>query len=145
MEIFIISAFIKIESATQSSTYKSKAASYAIDGDNTTISHTEDQHETHWLKLYLGGRYTISRVTVVNRVDSCCMQRITGKVVILYDGSTETARSQPIQATTEKSIAAQTNVIEFNDIVATTVKIVHNNTGSSLNIGEVYVESTEGL
>ena len=60
---------IAIQIATQSSTYGvDYAASRAIDGNVSTISHTADNVlQPHWLELDLGKEYAITNVTVVNR------------------------------------------------------------------------------
>ena len=135
---------IAIQIATQSSTYGvDYAASRAIDGNVSTISHTADNVlQPHWLELDLGKEYAITNVTVVNRWKDCC-DRINGVVVHLLNGATETAQSAPLvykEPCPGVTAADQTYEFEFNGVTATKVKLVKDaKNGSSLNIAEVYV------
>jgi len=63
--------------ATQSSTFKSLTADYAIDGNSTTTSHT---FTNEWLKITLPYAYEFTKIEITNRFDSC-ETRLDGVVV----------------------------------------------------------------
>ena len=144
MVINTITTHLSATIAAQSSTYGDYAASKAIDGNVSTISHTVDNVvQPHWLELDLGQEYAITNVTVVNRWSDCCCNRINGLVVHLLNGATEAAQSAPLvykEPCPGATAADQTYEFEFDGVTATKVKLVKDaKNGSSLNIAEVYV------
>ena len=71
-EVFVVSEGSNVavgKSATQGSTWNDKpwmAASSAIDGNNSTFSHT-GMNGCDWLEINLGGSYPISSISFLNR------------------------------------------------------------------------------
>ena len=59
----------------------------ANDEDYTTTYQVKDQKaDGNFLKLYLSQKYKIGTVTLTNRKEDCCEQRIIGTVVKVYSG-----------------------------------------------------------
>uniref|UniRef100_A0A671PF23 Fucolectin tachylectin-4 pentraxin-1 domain-containing protein n=1 Tax=Sinocyclocheilus anshuiensis TaxID=1608454 RepID=A0A671PF23_9TELE len=65
--------------ANQSTTYKNSYAQYALDGLNSSCTHTDLQSDPWWT-LDLLKTYSVNRVTITNRRD-CCSNRINGSEI----------------------------------------------------------------
>ncbi len=68
------------QSATQSSDWPGLPATFAVDGDPATFSHTDTADLDPWWAVTLDADYRIERVELVNRYD-CCAERLYNVVV----------------------------------------------------------------
>ncbi|XP_016379928.1 uncharacterized protein LOC107717630 [Sinocyclocheilus rhinocerous] len=81
--------------ANQSTTYKNSYAQYALDGKNSSCTHTDLQSDPWWT-LDLLKAYSVNRVTITNRRD-CCSNRINGAEIRVGNDSSDVF-SNPICA-----------------------------------------------
>ena len=77
--------------AQQSSTYyepnhPTTYASNAVDGDTNTFSHTKLEWNP-WFEVDLGAMYAITSITVLNRIDRCCINRFRNATFLLHDNN----------------------------------------------------------
>uniref|UniRef100_A0A8C1LEJ7 Fucolectin tachylectin-4 pentraxin-1 domain-containing protein n=1 Tax=Cyprinus carpio TaxID=7962 RepID=A0A8C1LEJ7_CYPCA len=87
--------------ANQSTTYENLHAQYALDGNNYSCTHTDEQSDPWWT-LDLMTTYSVNRVTITNRRD-CCESRIDRAEIRV--GNDSDVSSNPICAVVS-SIAA---------------------------------------
>ena len=80
-EVRVISTVV-----SQSTSHPSYPASYALDGNITTFTHTDATTPNNWWQYDMGQTRSIDRVEVVNRVD-CCNNRLTGLVLRIQDSN----------------------------------------------------------
>lgn len=82
------------KTATQSTTYKGVtnfAARKAVDGDDTTFSHTAHGDKAAWWEVDLGGMFPIESVKILNRWCGNssdpyrCLCRLSHAAFVLYD------------------------------------------------------------
>ena len=80
--------------SSQSTTYKDKAnfaAGSAVDGNNTTFSHTAGRDKLSWWEVDLGGMFSIESVKILNRWcqnlsdPTGCLCRLSHAAVLLFD------------------------------------------------------------
>jgi hypothetical protein len=80
------------KAATQSSDYSSTGgfASYVVDGDRTTTSHTECTGD-QWWEVDLGMMYDINRINVVHRQtgNTSTLRRLRNYYIQFYDDAPE--------------------------------------------------------
>jgi len=72
--------------ATQSTTGYSRPASFAIDDDITSETHTADGDTNRWWEVELDQDYTLTVIEIVNR-DDCCGERLNSAVLKVLDSS----------------------------------------------------------
>lgn len=79
------------KNATQSSTLKLMTASNAVDGSNTTFSHTTSESTFSWWEVDLGEAFPIESVTIWNRYckspsdPNGCLCRLSHAVMSFFD------------------------------------------------------------
>ncbi|XP_058639054.1 fucolectin-like [Onychostoma macrolepis] len=73
--------------ANQSSLYSNWSAQNALDGLNSTCTHTDTQSDPWWT-LDLMKMYSVNRVTITNRRD-CCDSRIDGAEIRIGNDSSD--------------------------------------------------------
>uniref|UniRef100_A0A672JZK8 Uncharacterized LOC107572246 n=1 Tax=Sinocyclocheilus grahami TaxID=75366 RepID=A0A672JZK8_SINGR len=78
--------------ANQSTTYKNLYAQYALDGKNSSCTHT-DLQSNPWWKLDLLKMY-ISRVVITNRLD-CCSEQINGAEIRIGNSLENNGNNNP--------------------------------------------------
>jgi hypothetical protein len=93
-EVQVMSSGVNIalgKTAHQSSSLKDKfAASFAVDGDSNTFSHTNDSYLAFW-EVDLGGLYNIQSIRIVNRWcvdesdDRGCLCRLSHSAISIVD------------------------------------------------------------
>jgi hypothetical protein len=102
--------------AKQSSVYLGRDANHAIDGntsgywDDSSIIHTEESANPWW-QVDLGSVRDIRSITVYNRLDECCMQRLDTAVVFLSNTDLATSTNMAANKTaavTWKSLVCDT-------------------------------------
>ncbi|XP_026122310.1 uncharacterized protein LOC113105454 [Carassius auratus] len=77
--------------ANQSTQAYNWYASNALDGKNSTCTHTDTQNDPWW-KLDLMKMYSLNRVTITNRHD-CCSYRINGSEIRVGNDSSDLFRN----------------------------------------------------
>jgi hypothetical protein len=87
--------------ASQSSTFKNDpdkfAASKAIDGSNTTFSHTENGYSSAWWEVDLNGSVDVESISILNRWclnNADCLCRLSNATVIFYENNVVVATRQ---------------------------------------------------
>jgi len=76
--------------AMQSSTFKSAAASLAVDGNsdgnywNGSVSSTDGQESSAWWKVDLQGTFNIGQIKISNRTD-CCLDQLSNYFIDIID------------------------------------------------------------
>lgn len=125
--------------ATQSSTAYGGLASRAIDGDTDgawsagSVTHTENE-DNAWWQVDLGADHNIDEIVIYNRTDSCCTERLSNFVVLMWDAEGNRTLRKFNTTTPDPSVT-----ISLGDFIGKTIKIKSNVTGSSLNLAEVEV------
>ena len=76
-------------------------AANAVDGTNSTFSHTADIPNSYWM-ADLGRVFPLDRIEIVNRTD-CCGNRMSNLVLRVYDGASNTISSVVLTNTAQGS------------------------------------------
>ncbi|XP_050970700.1 fucolectin-1-like isoform X1 [Labeo rohita] len=122
--------------ASQSSLYRNWHAQNALDGRNYTCSHTASQSDPWWT-LDLLKSYSVSRVTITNRLD-CCEQRIKGAEIRVGNDSTNVF-SNPVCTVVSTIPAGATNSYSCQGMEGRYVTVNIAGTSKILTLCEVRV------
>mmetsp|Transcript_45118 Transcript_45118/g.66389 ORF Transcript_45118/g.66389 Transcript_45118/m.66389 type:complete len:1378 (-) Transcript_45118:165-4298(-) len=118
----------------QSSTDSSFGASSAVDGDYNTFTHTTLSNFPWW-KVDLQGLYSIGTVKLYNR-QNCCQERMSNLKVELLDSNNNVVDTKTYGNTTNKLVV---EFNDFNDAVASQVKVSLQGNQKVLSLGEVEI------
>ncbi|WP_162179429.1 Ig-like domain-containing protein [Polaribacter sp. Hel1_85] len=124
--------------ATQSSTGYGGVASNAIDGDtngswsNGSVTHTSTETDPYWL-LDLSSTESINNITIYNRTDSCCYQRLDDFIVEILDENLNVVYSYNHSGSLTDNIN-----LSINDVEGQYVRVRLEGTGT-LSLAEVQV------
>lgn len=94
--------------ASQSTTYSSNAASYAIDGNAATFNHTNTSTGGDWWQLKLPSLVSISRIVIKNRDSLANYARLTGATVYITTNPYSNSLSEVDKVGTLSGIATNT-------------------------------------
>ena len=121
------------KSATQKNDLDpSYSANYAVDGDESTFTHTLRDTDQPWWEVSLGEDFQIDRIFIVNRVD-CCQDRLVGFRAII------TSRGAVVWSYNHSETSSFSTIsLLVSDIVGDTVRISLPR-AETLNIAEVRV------
>jgi hypothetical protein len=137
----------------QSSLYYQVDISYKAVDDNVngvwvdgSVTHTAHDRSNPWWKVDLEKVYKVERIEVYNRSDGCCMDRILGFVVEVYQG--DTSESNRVYTSSALSI---TNTVEYvynfdlstMNVSGDIVRITITGQNKILSLAEVRVYSNE--
>lgn len=125
--------------ATQSSTDYNGVASRAIDGNTNgawrsgSVTHTTAE-DAAWWGLELDAEYAIDEIVIYNRTDSCCTDRLSSYVVLMWDADgNRTLRK------IESTAPSPSRTISLSGQAAKKIMIRSRLAGTALSIAEVEV------
>ncbi|GAA3635090.1 hypothetical protein GCM10022397_20820 [Flavivirga jejuensis] len=130
--------------ASQSTTAYNGVASRAIDGNTNgsyssgSVTHTSSITGSWW-QVVLNSQTNIGDITIYNRTDSCCINRLSNFTVYVYDSSNNQVFSQTITEAPNSSVT-----VNAGGVFGNTIKIVNNLTSTPLSLAEVEVYEGEG-
>lgn len=98
----------KGKTATSSSTWPGNPASKSVDGDLTTIFHSDSGDNAAWLKIDLGASIEAKTIVIYNRscgndVEHKCLCRLSDATLSIYGGSGEEVASLSVGNTCGKA------------------------------------------
>jgi|GEM_PF-5341605 len=129
--------------ASQSSTLLDAVASLAIDGNTVGNfgggSVTAAAGPNAWWQLDLGSNESIGAITIFNRTDSCCLERLSDFTALIIDSNGTTTYSQTFTNSSSPSVN-----LDAAGALGQIIRI-ESNSDSTLNLAEVEVYAASTL
>ncbi|WP_299668845.1 Ig-like domain-containing protein [uncultured Polaribacter sp.] len=127
--------------ATQSTTLNNRGPELAIDNNTDgvynrgSVTVAEGTLESKaWWEVDLGDEYNINIINIFNRIDNCCIQRLSDFTLFVYDSNGNQTYSQTITTTPNPDVT-----INASAAVGQVIRIESNLTDTNLNLAEVQV------